>query len=126
MKLRYVYIANSAVSLIFALGLLLAPALMLAIYGISGSSAADKLLGQLLGVHLLAGGLITLFAMDAGDGKTEQAITLSFFIANALGLIVTVGGTLTHTSTALGWIPAVVYLLLTLGFGYYRFMGGSR
>jgi hypothetical protein len=126
MKLNLLFLVNSIIVLLLALGLLLAPAMMLGLYGIVGNTPADKLLGQFLGVQLLAGGLITLFVRDVTDVKLQQGITLSLFIANAIGVIVAMGGVLSKATNAMGWLMVVIYALLTIGFGYFRFVKSAE
>jgi len=122
MKLRNLLVLNGVVLVLFALGLLLMPTALLDLFGF-GSSAAAKLLGQLVGVELLANGLVSAFAMDVREHSTRRALTLSFFIADVIGFIVSVGGVLSGAVNELGWVIAVVYLLLALGFGYFQFIG---
>ncbi|MDK1028167.1 MAG: hypothetical protein QGM50_07075 [Anaerolineae bacterium] len=122
MKLRNIFLANTAVSLLFALGLLLMPAVLLDIFGFTINDGA-KLLGQFVGVELLVGGLITFFAKDSRDINTRQMITLSNLIATVIGVIVALGGTLSGAMNSSGWVIVVMYLLLALGFGYFQFFG---
>ncbi len=122
MKLRNVFLLNTVVSLLFALGLLLMPAVLLDLFGLP-NNAGTKLLGQLIGVELLLGGLITFFGKDTSDFKMRQSITLSNLVACVLGFIVSLGGTLSGAMNSLGWVVVSLYLLLALGFGYFQFLG---
>jgi hypothetical protein len=122
MKLRNLLVLNGVVLVLFALGLLLMPTALLDLFGF-GSSSAAKLLGQLVGVELMANGLVSAFAMDVREHGTRRALTLSFFIADGIGFIVSVGGVLSGAVNELGWVITVVYLLLALGFGYFQFIG---
>jgi hypothetical protein len=122
MKLRNLFLLNTAVALLFALGFLLIPSLLLNLFGIA-DNAGTKLLGQFLGVELLVGGLITLFARDSSDHNTRQTITLANLIATVIGTIVSLGGVLSGAVNVLGWVIVAVYLLLALGFGYFQFIG---
>jgi len=121
MKLRNLFLANTAVSLLFALGLLLMPAVLLDLFGLPVNDGA-RLLGQFVGVELLVGGLITFFAKDSRDINTRQMITLSNLIATGIGVIVALGGTLSGTMNTSGWVLVAIYLLLALGFGYFQFL----
>ena len=122
MKLRNLLILNGVVLVLFALGMLLMPAALLDLFGF-GLSTKEKLLGQLLGVELLANGLLSLFALDVREHAMRRALTLSFFIADGIGLIVSAGGVLSGAMNSLGWVITLVYLLLALGFGYFQFLG---
>jgi len=122
MNLRNLLILNSVVLVLFALGLLLMPTALLDLFGF-GSGAGVKLLGQLVGVELLANGLVGMFALDVQEHSMRRALTLSFFIADGIGFIVSVGGVLSSAVNELGWVIAGVYLILALGFGYFQFIG---
>ncbi len=121
MKLRNLLILNGIVLVLFALGMLLLPVTFLDMFGF-GTNDPAKLLGQIVGVELLANGLLSLFAMDNQDQGTRRALTLSFFIADGIGFFVALGGVISGTLNAWGWVLVLAYLLLTLGFGYFQFL----
>jgi hypothetical protein len=125
MKLRNLFLLNTAVALLFALGFLLMPAVLLDLFGFV-DNAGTKLIGQFLGVELLAGGLVTLFTRDSSDHNTRQTITLANLIATVVGVIVSLGGVLSGAVNELGWVIVAVYLLLALGFGYFQFIGPAE
>ena len=122
MTLQNMFLINSAVSVFFSLALLLMPTPMLDLFGIS-TGPADKLLIQFFGAQLLITGLITLFALNTKELRSQRSLTLSFFIGDGIGFIVALGGMLTGVMNVLGWIIVLVYLLLALGFGYFQFIG---
>jgi hypothetical protein len=122
MTLKNLFLINSAISLFFSLALLLIPASMLELFGMS-TGPVDKLLIQFFGAELLGAGLITLFAMNTKELRSHRSLSLSFFIANGVGFIVALGGMLTGVMSGLGWVIALVYLLLAAGFGYFQFIG---
>jgi hypothetical protein len=122
MKLRNLFLLNTAVALLFALGFLLMPSVLLDLFAFPNNAGA-RLLGQLIGVELLVGGLITFFARDMRDSVARQAITLANLIASVIGVIVSLGGMLSGAMNVLGWIIVAAYLLLALGFGYFQFIG---
>ena len=125
MKMRNVFLLNTAVSLLFALGLLLVPAVLLDLFGLP-NNAGTKLLGQLIGVELLVGGLVTYYAKDSPDFNTRQGINLANFVACVVGFIVSLGGTLSGAMNSMGWVVVAFYLLLAAGFGYFQFLGPSE
>jgi len=122
MTLKSLFLINSIISLFFALALLLIPASMLDLFGMS-TGPVDKLLIQFFGAELLGAGLITLFAMNTRELRSHRSLTLSFFIADGIGFIVALGGMLTSVMNGLGWLLVIVYLLLAVGFGYFQFLG---
>ena len=125
MKMRNVFLLNTVVSLLFALGLLLVPAVLLDLFGFP-NNAGTKLLGQLIGVELLVGGLVTFYAKDSTDFNTRQGINLANLVATVVGFVVSLGGVLSGAMNSTGWILVAIYLLLASGFGYFQFLGPAE
>lgn len=108
------------IALVYAAGLILIPALMNSTYGL-GSSASEILLSRFFGVELLILGLITWLAKDL-TGVSVNPIITGNLIGDAVGAIVALIGTLSGVMNAAGWSAVAIYVLLTLGFGYFQFM----
>jgi lipoprotein signal peptidase len=125
MKLRNLYLVHSLVELLFSLALLLIPATILAAYGL-GSSKAEILLGQFYGVELLTGGLLTLLARDITDSNARSAINYSLISSGAVGMIIAIGGTVSHTMNALGWSAVVIYAFFAIAFAYFQFFNPQQ
>lgn len=121
MKLKNLFLANSAVLILFSLALLLMPSSLLDLFGMP-DRAEEKLLVQFFGAQLLGAGLITLFAMNTKELRSQRSLTLAFFIADGIGFIVALGGLLSGAMSELGWVLALGYLLLAAGFGYFQFV----
>jgi|SRR6266545_942607 hypothetical protein len=121
MTLQNMLLVNSAVSVFSSLALLLMPAAILDLFGMT-ASPTDKLMIQFFGAELLGTGLITLFALNTKELRSQRSLTLSFFIIDGIGFIVALGGMLTRVMNGLGWIVVLVFLLLALGFGYFQFI----
>ena len=124
MKLRTFLIIVSIVALVYALGLILLPTTMLSIYGF-GASAGDKLLSQFFGVELLAVGLITWLARDL-TGASVRPVIMGSLIADAVGAVVSIVGTLAGVMSSAGWSAVVIYVIFGLGFAYFQFMAPAK
>lgn len=120
MKLRNMYLLNTVISLLFALGLLLMTPVMLGLFGMDNVADA-RLLCQLLAVELVVGGMITLLARDVTDAKARSAINNANILAGVLGVVVALNGTLTNVFGWFGWFIAAVYLVIAVGFAYFQF-----
>jgi hypothetical protein len=118
------FIIAAAVSLVYAVGLILMPATLNAMYGMD-STAATRLLAQFFGVGLLTLGLINWLARDF-TGANARPLLLAGVIGNAVGLIVSLLGTLGGAMGSLGWSAVLIYLLIGLGWAYFLFMAPSR
>ncbi len=122
MKLRNLYLLNSVISLLFALGLLLMPSVMLGIFGMAYTKDA-AVLGQLIAVELVVGGLITLLARDVTDATARTAINYGNMVAGVLGVVVTLNGILTNAFGWFGYVILVIYAILGIAFAYFQFFG---
>jgi hypothetical protein len=125
MKLSNLFVFNTIVALPFGLGFLLAPGAMANLYGVPTDPAAN-LIGQFFGVCLIAIGMLTWFARSVSDAKAQRAIMQALFIGDVLGLIVALMGMLSGVLNTLGWLTVALYLILSLGYGYFLFMKPGR
>lgn len=125
MKIRNLFLIHSLIALLYALGLLLIPQTMLFLYGIA-TTAGDRLLAQFFGVQLLASGMVTLLARDESASNARSAITLSLLISSAIGLVVSIGGTLSGAMNVLGWSAVVIYGFFAVAFAYFQFIGPAE
>lgn len=120
MSTRTLLSIAAVVGLIFALALLLMPAFMGTLYGL-GANPVQTLLARYFGVTLLGVGLINWLAKDM-DYASLRPILLGNLVADFVGILVSLMGTLSGVMNSMGWSSVVIYLLLTLGFAYVVFM----
>lgn len=125
MKLRNLFLIHSLIALLYALCLLVIPKPLLFLYGL-GSSAGDVLLAQFFGTQLLVSGLATLLARDAAASSARNAITLSILISSVIGLVVSIGGTISNTMNALGWSAVAIFGFFAIAFAYFQFIGPAE
>ena len=118
MKLRNLFIVNAVVSFVFGIPLVLAPAMLLSLYGVT-LSEAGIVVTRLYGAALLSHCLLTWLARDAPDSEARRAIVPALFISDFIGFIVGLLGQLAGLANPLGWSIPVIYVLLALGYGYF-------
>jgi hypothetical protein len=131
MKLRYVFLLNTVVALIFAAGLLLAPKTILDIFHLSvgtGVSARATLnfVAQLLGASLVLPGLLTAFAGGMADAGARRSVVVSLFVFEVAGLAVSLLAMLSKVMSAAGWSIVGLFLIFALGYAYFLFMKPSE
>jgi hypothetical protein len=120
MKLSNFLILNAVIALAFGIGFVLLPATTLTIYGLDPNPSIN-LMGQFFGVELIAVGLLCWFVKDDSDTAVMPKIILALLIADIVGLIVSLMGTLSGIFNALGWSAVLIYLVLVVGYAYFRF-----
>ena len=123
MRLRSFLLFGTVVALLFALALLLGPAVILKFFGLTGS-VTEVLLAQLIGAALIGAGILSWFAKDFTDGQAIQGAVVSLFIANAVAFVVSllaVLGKVTKGGNA--WIVVILFLIFAAGFAYFQFFG---
>ena len=123
MRLRSFLLFGTVVALLFALALLLGPAVILKFFGLTGS-VTEVLLAQLIGAALIGAGILSWFAKDFTDGQAIQGAVVSLFVANAVAFVVSllaVLGKVTKGGNA--WIVVILFLIFAAGFAYFQFFG---
>jgi hypothetical protein len=120
MKLKHVFLLNAIAVLGYAVGLLIIPATVNSWHGIA-TDPSTLLMSRFFGVALLSTGLPAWLARNSEESKARDALTLGLLISYIAGLILSVQATLSGQMNALGWLPAALYLVLIIGFGYFRF-----
>jgi hypothetical protein len=124
MRLRSLLIIGMILAFLFGLALLLGPAIILKFFGLPGT-AAEALLGQLLGAGLIGVGVVSWFARDYADAAAIQGTVLGLFIAAAIAFIVSLLAVLGKTVVRGGnaWIAVILFLVFAAGFAYFQFFG---
>ena len=107
MKLLHIYTFNSIVALVYSIFLLVSPATLLSLHGISPDQSA-LLMGRYFGCALLGMGLATWLARKADTSQARGAITLGFFVSYIPGFFVSLYSTLSGHMNALGWLAVTV------------------
>jgi hypothetical protein len=120
MKLKVLFIVTAIVAIVFGVVFVIIPTQLYALYGIE-SGAGLNYMGQLFGAALIAIGLISWQSRNAADSDARSAIILAFFIGDGIGFVVSLIGQLNGVVGSLGWLTVIIYLLLTIGFGYFQF-----
>ena len=122
MKLKHLFIINAIISLGFAFGELLITKTMFSLFVTETPTAGAILVARYFGWGLLAVGLICAFVATAPPSEAKQSIVKALFIADVVGLIVSLMGIFSGTFTALGWSAVVIYVFLAAGYGYFWFI----
>ena len=123
MKLSNFLVVKAVISLAFGIAFALVPAAVMSLYGVT-LDLGGALMARFFGACLIGIGLICWLDRSA-DRNALQGTTLALCIADTVGFIVALLGQLSGLTNALGWANVVIWLLLALGLGYFRFLKPS-
>jgi hypothetical protein len=114
----------AVISALFGLSFLLLPVPLLAVYGID-LEPNGAWLGRYLGADYLGLALMLWLARRAPQGGASDAILAGLFALTALGFVIALLHALSGLANALAWSTVLLFLLLALGAGYFRFVKPS-
>ena len=123
MNLKHLFIINAIIALGYALGELFVPETLGSIYGFEDTANPELMLtARYFGWGLLAVGLICALAANTPPSEAKQAIVKALFIAQIVGVAVSLMGTINGVFNAMGWSAVIIYLFMAAGYGYFWFI----
>jgi apolipoprotein N-acyltransferase len=75
-----------------------------------------------LGSIYLGYAVLFWLARNSPNSETRRAIVVSAFVAMVLGLILSIYDRVVGIENALAWSTVVIFLLLSIGYGYFAFI----
>jgi hypothetical protein len=120
MKLNTFMTIASIVAFLFGLAFLLAPVLVMSMYGVA-LDISGQYIGRYLGSAFLGIAAIGWFARNAKEDEAKRAILLGGFVVTLTGFVASLFDKFYGLGNALVWSTVVIYLLLAIGFGYFYF-----
>ena len=106
---------------LYGLGFILIPAQTLALYGIT-LDVNGLFVARYLGSAFLGIAVLTWMARSLTAREALKPIILGDFVVSLTGLVVSVWDAFAGGGNVLSWATVVIYLFLTLGFGYFQFI----
>jgi len=127
MKLNTFLAIGAVLAVIYGLGFLLVPAQTIGLYGIT-LDVNGLFVARYLGSAFLGVAVLTWMARSLTSQEALRPIILGDFVISLTGLFVAVWDAFAGAGNALSWATVVIYLFLSLGFGYFQFVAspGSR
>ena len=122
MTVRNLFLFNVAISLVYAVAFLFVPQQTASVYGVD-LTPGGALIARLYGGTLVTFVIILWAMRNAGPTPERQALLLALFAGDAIGTVVSLLAVLNGAINALGWATVVLFLLLTVAYGYLRFAG---
>lgn len=118
MKIFLVFVAF--VTLAFAVAVILLPAALASVFGVA-LDPGGQIVARLFGASLLGWGILNGLAASLPPGRPLGAILWANFVEDGLTFLIALAILLQGSGGVndLGWLLAAVYLVFSLGFGYY-------
>jgi hypothetical protein len=120
MKVGVFLALAAAIAIIYGVAFILAPAFVLAHYGIT-PDAALILMARFFGLTLLGLGLVGWLIRETTDLKALRGLLSGLAVQSVIGLLVSIWGTTSGTMNGMGWSAVVIYAVLLAGYLYYLF-----
>lgn len=110
------------VALFFGLVFYLVPVETMSMYGVT-LDVSGQYIARYLGSAFLGVAVINWLVRNTNQkDRSMQAILLGFFTLSLTGLVASVFDALRGVGNNLVWSTVFIYFILSVGFGYYRFV----
>ena len=113
---------SPVVAAVYGIVGVLLPGFLLTNYGVS-VDAAVTLMTRFFGATLIAWGLALWLVSDSTDWAALRGLLAAAVIADAIGLVISIVGTVAATMNAMGWSGVFIYAVLGLGALYFLVSG---
>ena len=120
MRLTLTFTVAAIGSLLFGLAYLLAPASLLSLYGVA-LDPSSQWVARYFGSALLGFAVVFWLARKVSSGPALRAILVGAFVVSVTGLGVAILQLGLGSGNTLVWSTALIYFLLSLGFGDFIF-----
>lgn len=124
MYLQRLFLISAVLSLIFGIGFVVAPQLVLEQHGMTANDGFLMMMRS-TGGALLGYALIFWSVRNAQPSVTLTAIVRGSFLFHLIAFGANAYGVSTGVMNAMGWGPVLIHLGLATGFGYYSFRAGA-
>ena len=118
MQVRTVMITKAIVGLVLGVVVLAVPGISASLFGVT-LDAGGALAFRLYAASAVGHGCANWFARNSGPSEARRALILGGFVYDGIGFVVALVAVLSGAMNPLGWLAVILYLLLTVGFGYF-------
>jgi hypothetical protein len=119
MKLKQLMIIKAIVCIAFGIPMVLIPAKLMSLYGLSLDSNGI-VMARLYGGALFGNFILTWFCRNDAGSISLRAAILYLFIYDGINFIVTLAATVTGIMSLVGISAVGIYLFFTIGYGYFQ------
>jgi hypothetical protein len=121
MKLKTLMVITSIIGLLFGLSFFFLPAWTEASYGVN-LDIGGQYIARLLGSVYLGYAVLLWLARNTSPSEARHAIVVGVFVSMLLGLVLAIYDRIVGIENALAWSTVAIFLLLSIGFGYFAFI----
>lgn len=120
MNFRNLMLVSGALAFGFGIGFALIPVPLASLYGLD-LTESSTFVARLLGVALAGYGILSWLFHDVAEIHIQNLVLLAFLITDGAGFVVSLLYQLDGLMNVLGWSIVLIYLFLSLAFGYLYF-----
>jgi hypothetical protein len=115
MRSSTAFLIGAVLALVFGIGFIVAPASVLAIYGVPGDVPV-ALMGRFFGTALLQIGVTLWLLKETRDAATQRGLAMGGALGAVVGIVVSLMGTMAGTLNVMGWTVVAIYAILLLAY----------
>lgn len=121
MDIKRMFALNTVIAALFGFAFLAIPEPLTRLYGVQ---LTDELayVARLFGAALLTLAALTWSARGITQAAARRSIAVALFVGDAAGLVAAILGQAAGVLNAFGWSSVAIYVVLTLGYGYFLFV----
>jgi hypothetical protein len=123
-KLNSFLMLATIVAAVFGIAFLLAPAQLVAMYGVI-LTPATEVIGRIAGSVILGFAIVFWAARNENAAETFKAVLVAGLIANGLDALILLHATVTGLVNGLGWLQVLINGALAIGFWYFAYGKGK-
>ena len=121
MKLKTFLIAAAIISCMSGILALLAPALVMSLFGVgAGSDPLISMLTRFSGLSSVALGIVPWVTRNMALSQAQKTIIPAMLICHVIGIIITVLGSLSGAIKQ-GWLSTGLYFIFAAGYAWFLF-----
>ncbi len=118
MRFKTLMTSKAVVCLVLGVPILCVPIFLYSLFGAT-LNAGGVFAAREYGASLIGNLLLAWFARNVIEPEFRRTIALALCVYDAIGFVVTLIAVLSGVLGPLGWFAVLIYLVFTLGFGYY-------
>jgi hypothetical protein len=113
----------TVVAAVFGLAFLIAPAQLVALYGVT-LTPATEVIGRIAGSVIVGFAIVFWGAREGSAADTLKAAMAAGLVSNALDALILLHATATGLLNGLGWLQVLINGALAVGFWYFSYGKG--